>query len=527
VACLPTRVIYVGQDNLNIRLHISESGQKDRYAALSHCWGGSNPLITTTDNVVSHVENLPYESLPHTFRDAILVARALGLEYLWIDSLCILQNSVEDWTNEAARMANVYQNAYVTISADAAVDCHSGFLEQPARTVGPSGSVPYELKNVLGGTWKGIMHVREKGPLMRQLPVHGWHPGTIITQPPLQKKTDSIAPIPSCLMSQDEAPASKLSTRGWVLQERLLSPRTLYFGPSELGWECRTCIKCECTATSTRSRRGQALLKRVLVHQDWAKLVKEYTRLHLTVPQDRLPAISGLALAMYRLQTNRYFSGLWESSLAHDLMWHVDSHLSSPQVRFDAYYAPTWSWAHLIAPVSYRYLEPGDVERKLEILEISYAAGVLNPFGPPLAGAFIRVEGFVADITITSLDSGLNAVEPWGEDVRVKWYPRIRAILDDNHVPLPNDQPVFFLMARVVKNYGLDGLLLRTASGNHDDPVHTFERFGYGYALSGEIMRRRRRYSSDSSSASEDETFQVPAWSFWESVATRRELKII
>jgi hypothetical protein len=73
-------------------------------------------------------------------------------------------------------MASVYVNTLVTISADAAVDCQAGFLDKPARLVGPSAAVPYKLSNVLSRSCEGIMHVREKGPLMRQMPVHGWHP---------------------------------------------------------------------------------------------------------------------------------------------------------------------------------------------------------------------------------------------------------------------------------------------------------------------------------------------------------------
>jgi hypothetical protein len=525
-ACLPTRVIYVGKHDLNLRLHISGPGQRARYVALSHCWGGSKPLITTTENISSYIVNLPYERLPRTFYEAIIVTRAMGLDYIWIDSLCIIQNSIEDWTNEAACMATVYENAFVAISADAAVDCQAGFLDKPARLVGPSASVPYELGNVLGRSWKGIMHIREKGPLMRQMPVHGWHPGTLILEPPLQKGAGSSDQIPVCLQAQDDAAVSKLSTRGWVLQERLLSPRTLYFGPSELGWECRTCIKCECTATSARSRRGESLLKCALDRKDWAKLVKEYTRMNLTVPEDRLPAISGLASAMLRLQPNdRYLSGLWESTLADNLMWHVDPKVSSLRARFDKYYAPTWSWAHVIAPINYRGFSATRVSKQFEILEINYDGGSVNPFGPPRQRAFLLVRGLVVSARITRLRTGVDVVKPWQNDAS-RDLPQIRAILDHNHSSVLKDQKILFLMIRVGGYHGLDGLLLRMASVKCDKRENIFERFGYGYARRGYTGPRPKTYSSDSSAASEEDSPDVEAWPLWATVATKMELKI-
>jgi Heterokaryon incompatibility protein (HET) len=484
-------------------------------------------MMTTTENVSSHTTNLPYGHLPRTFREAITVTRTLGLDYLWIDSLCIIQNSIEDWANEAAHMAEVYENAFVTISADAAMDSQTGFLNKPAQLLGPSASVPYELNNVLGRSYKGIMHIREKGPLMRQIPVHGWHPGTIILKPPLPKDTGSSDQIPPCLQAQDDAAASKLSTRGWVLQERLLSPRTLHFGPSELGWECRTCIKCECTATSARSRRGESLLKSALVKKDWAKLVKEYTRMHLTFSRDRLPAISGLASAMFRLRpSDRYLSGLWESTLADDLMWHVDPRLSSPRARFRKYYAPTWSWAHLIAPVEYRFFRWTRVSEQFKILEISYDTGTLNPFGPPLEGAFLRVRGLVVAARITRLGTGVDVVMP-GQDNTAKDLPQVRAVLDDNHPFAQEDQPILFLMVRVGSFYSMDGLLLRVASGKYEDRGGVFERFGYAYARRGHNRPRPKTYSSDSSAPSEDEVPDDEAWPLWATLATARELKIV
>lgn len=61
--------------------------------------------------------NIFLSDLPPLFQDAIIITRQLGLRYLWIDSLCIIQDSLRDWETEAAKMASIYQNSYVTISA--------------------------------------------------------------------------------------------------------------------------------------------------------------------------------------------------------------------------------------------------------------------------------------------------------------------------------------------------------------------------------------------------------------------------
>jgi hypothetical protein len=103
-------------------------GQTGRYAALSYCWGASLPLTTTTTNLQAHQSAIGFDMLPQTLQDAILIVRWMGIEYIWIDCLCILQDSRKDWEHEAARMAHVYSNAYLTIAASRAEHSGKGFL---------------------------------------------------------------------------------------------------------------------------------------------------------------------------------------------------------------------------------------------------------------------------------------------------------------------------------------------------------------------------------------------------------------
>ena len=103
-------------------------------ATLSHCWGGGQPFQTTEANLNAYAQSLPYNILPKTIRDALEVVQNLGLESVWIDSLCIIQEGDDsDKKRELATMMRVYQNAKVTISAASASSCRQGFLEEDYR----------------------------------------------------------------------------------------------------------------------------------------------------------------------------------------------------------------------------------------------------------------------------------------------------------------------------------------------------------------------------------------------------------
>jgi hypothetical protein len=112
----------------NCKLIQTSNGQTGSYAALSYCWGASLPLKTTTANLEAHQSAIGFDTLPRTLQDAILIVRWMGIGYVWIDCLCILQDSKADWEYEAARMADVYSNAYLTLAASRAEHCNEGFL---------------------------------------------------------------------------------------------------------------------------------------------------------------------------------------------------------------------------------------------------------------------------------------------------------------------------------------------------------------------------------------------------------------
>lgn len=186
-----------------------------RFAALSYCWGNSMPEEgkTTLANLGARQRSIDYETLPKTLRDAIEVTRSLEIPYVWIDALCIVQDSYPDWEREAATMGQVYSNATLTIAAAASDHCDGGFLHA----------------------------FRQQNPHRRSNP-----------QPPDSDWIDTFSGNP-------------LLRRGWTLQERELSSRIIHFTATQALWECRAAryTPCACliqragsTAASTRLQRA-------------------------------------------------------------------------------------------------------------------------------------------------------------------------------------------------------------------------------------------------------------------------------
>jgi hypothetical protein len=204
---LPTRVLDVktqqGPDILRLRETERERG---RYIALSHRWGedeSRKPLSTTRENKGAHYKEIKFGDLPKTFRDAVAVTRGLGIRYLWIDSLCIIQGDNEDWEEESKLMHSVFANAFCTIAATSAKDSWEGFLVRRAVT-------------------QTVKLVDRRA------------------EPPFH--------VYACEVGgnfHDDVVNGGLNKRAWVLQERALSRRTIHFTAAQTYWECGSVIRCE------------------------------------------------------------------------------------------------------------------------------------------------------------------------------------------------------------------------------------------------------------------------------------------
>jgi hypothetical protein len=369
---LPTRVIDVSSFS---GVKVYETRQEEgRYVCLSHCWGTSRPAcISTTETILTNKLSIPWGLLPQTFKDAIVITRKLGIQYLWIDSVCIIQNDPADWEQESSRMAEVYQKAILTLVATKSIDDDGGLFSN----LRPQFE-PHQLHLTVGANTPLPVYVR------RALP--HWSDWTEDSWPPTQNTAQHS--------SKDNFP---LLHRAWTYQERLLSPRLLHFTSDELMWECMETSSCECSPPGANwdslrrryppkkehanvtyrislSDPAAGALTPFLAFrpilspaQRWRNMVNEYSSLDLTLAKDKLPALSGAAKQMQQCRKNeRYLAGLWEGTLVWDLLWYVGLiNVSARKARRPAQWrAPSWSWASVDSPVRYVYEEivEGSVE---------------------------------------------------------------------------------------------------------------------------------------------------------------------
>lgn len=203
----PTRLIEINRETMNVRI-VDGSEKVGKYVAFSHRWvSESEPLwVTKQSNLAQRHSWFSAQNLPTSLKDVIKVVGLLGLKYVWIDSICIIQDSPADWNKEASRMADIYANAYVTIFADIAKDDNHSFLT-PRETF-PSTSVTIQGK-------PGI-------PIKIQL---------------LGRQSDWVD-FKEEVFTSDTRRRSYVSNRAWVLQELLLSRRKLHFGAHQIYWVC-------------------------------------------------------------------------------------------------------------------------------------------------------------------------------------------------------------------------------------------------------------------------------------------------
>ncbi|KAH6677603.1 heterokaryon incompatibility protein-domain-containing protein [Halenospora varia] len=316
-------------------------GPTGPYATLSHCWGSVNVLLTTRETLAQRMRGIDWETLPKTFQDAITIVRALHIRFIWIDSLCIIQDDELDWKSESARMAAIYSNSYINIAATGASDSRGGCLS------------PRNLKRV-SSTFE-----------IASLPIEPAHsPSDELQATPVvfvRPSFESIHHRYSTRKTYDtdlpDAKAIPLLSRAWVYQERYLAPRTLHFHPSEMVMECKSKLRCECTGLDDfipRSRRksldlGPNTLDDRTTLDYWFEVVEEFSRLRLTRESDRLPALIGVATVFQASLKCGYLAGLWEKDIARGLLWDVSRYenASSHVRRHKRSTAPSWSWASM------------------------------------------------------------------------------------------------------------------------------------------------------------------------------------
>lgn len=399
---LPSRLINVaaglpgGDPRLEEKLRVPA---ESRYVALSYCWGGVKPdCTTTTATVRDSMKRIPWHTLPATFRDAIEFTRSIGVDYLWIDSVCIIQGDEEDWKKEASNMFHVYKNSYVTLAALAGADSNQGLR-------GSSNKVKSEL----------VAELQMGG---RRWPVY-IQPSHYLTGYKWERW-----PAHEVIGDEENYP---LLVRAWAYQERMVSPRMLFFTDSEVIFECFSNAECECGATRQDSewtarlqstgphpslrpllksefidlilyglkenhfseiryqpgrnppetrREAAAKSYRLRVAQTWRMtIVSHYSALRLTGQRDKLAALGAIAEQFQTARPDeKYLAGSWSGTLLRDLFWQTKA---PEMVKRNS--LPTWSWASVIGAIGYNLLrgEDEDLVHSVDIVSATckYAAG--------------------------------------------------------------------------------------------------------------------------------------------------------
>ncbi len=282
---LPTRVLDVSPPSGpgSVRLH-KTSGAEGKYAALSYCWGGPQAVSLTKGTMAQMLQDISLDSLPRTLRDAVFITRKLGIRYLWIDALCIIQDSAEDKEVELEAMARIYRDSAITISAANSASVQDGFL----RTINPRPS---------------------KYPRFT-LPYRAWDDASTVGSVVLQEQF------------RVDAFSEPINGRGWTLQERLLSPRLLIYGTHELGWQCQT-EELTRGGTDKSFDAGSERLEEAFFHPErelspenfwmsWIDIVIDYTHRKISFAEDKLVALAAVASEFHRLShSDTYLAGLW------------------------------------------------------------------------------------------------------------------------------------------------------------------------------------------------------------------------
>jgi hypothetical protein len=390
---LPRRLIDVnafGTCCLDVQLvDIQKGGPLPKYIALSYCWGKNTRQdhLVTTNRLESYMLRIPYSSLPRTIKDAIQITRRLQVPYLWVDSLCILQNSKDDWLVESAKMGSIYGCAHLTISADSSLDSQGGCFNKQSRN------------SVLDMQKDELIEITStlKCGQMSRLYLHDWERSSLF------RKTFDFK-------FAAEISRGALAQRAWTYQERALSPRIVHYTSRQLYWECQRDFLSEdnfktwenflytvpqLTANpSLVGPGGPGIDGSIDMVVNWycEMIEPHFSHRELTHFSDRLPALAGLASLMGEQAKSPYLAGLWLQNIAFGLGWQR-ANMKEEVLRGSSQISPSWSWISHQFPVTWYHPGEGrDLQLLTEVENYHMKLKGKNPFGEILGG-WIKVSG--------------------------------------------------------------------------------------------------------------------------------------
>lgn len=325
---MPRRLLALEFSNGSIIIKLWETLNKEvQFLALSHCWGELQIITTTRENYQDHLSGVPFASLSQTFQDAVLLTLALGKHYIWIDSLCIIQNDPDDWACEAGNMGGVYENAILVIAASAARDGSIGIKRLESMVYGCE-----------------FMNGQEKL-------------GTVLIRRPFNH-SDYSGNYDDVVNLYNGRLLNPVETRAWTFQEQIHARRLIKFTAREMIFQCLERTRCECgDLDEGLSGRLGEMRKNVRIQKSkyharrspetWYEILELFQRLQIKFTSDRLPALSATAQRLFH-EPRRYIAGLPRDDLPRYLLWARKPHqLENPQPRPKDCVAPSWSWASI------------------------------------------------------------------------------------------------------------------------------------------------------------------------------------
>ncbi|KAJ8113334.1 hypothetical protein OPT61_g4516 [Boeremia exigua] len=357
---MPERVLELTADCIRLQENLT---YVHAYACLSHCWGEAGPAMKLTSaNVGLMKAGVPIIRLPKTFHDTVELCLKIGLRYLWIDALCIIQDDPVDWQRAAATMGDIYAGATITLAASRSCSSDQGLFSR----MNPS----YET-----------IALKEPGLYVR----------AILPSFPRDVSTNQYL--------GDYWP---LLDRGWVYQERKLSARVVHFGQDQLYWECGARMLSEDGSEDIRHIKMLDLKSNLADPIDaWRSTVEHYSKLKLSYEDDRLPAISAVVKQMQSIrQDDIYAAGMWRDSLLEDLSWEP---IFPPGERRGS--RPTWSWISVSSGV---FWCPNTVLKTTTLVRTDFQVTGPSHFGQT-TGASITLRGPAASFILRDGNASLSS----------------------------------------------------------------------------------------------------------------------
>ena len=443
----PKRLVHICDSDRPPRLIIPEDSDDmdGGYATLSHCWGENPDFLTlNSENIDDFTNEIPLLELAASFQDAILTCRRLGICYLWIDCLCILQDgegSHADWLSHAHVMDQVYLNCELNIAINPSKNPHEGAFR--------SRNTDF-LQDCYVWTKSFTQPPNEYPPILDE---HSSSPA-VEHSPSSHTEKFNLCAVFSQADFTYYMRRLPLSTRAWVLQEKLLSPRTLHFREDRISWECQKAVSLTefmPDSIANSERRGFDCLYQSDYNilggpREYDRYVTEYSDRDLSHPrEDKLVAFSAIArrCALGFGDDDKYCAGLFRSTMPSSLLWHSFPH-PAPKPRPSDYRAPSWSWASLDQPIRFHPLF-GRITEMAEMVNVTIQlADPSDPFGQ-IESASLTITGPLISCRTLALSepssyedrgppSDIRAVTGSGSNIRI--------VADDFDSRGPNSKPL-------------------------------------------------------------------------------------